>query len=109
MNWFSRMRGPTEPAAAPLPGNALVIDVRSPGEYASGHVQGAINLPLNRLEQDIGRMAPDKSVPVMVYCLSGGRSGGACQLMQQLGYRQVVNGGSVGAVALKLNRPIERA
>ena len=103
------MRGPAEPARAPLPDNALVIDVRSPGEYASGHVQGAINLPLNRLEQEIGRVAPDKSVPVMMYCLSGGRSGGACQLMQQLGYRQVINGGSVGAVALKLNRPIERA
>ena len=109
MNWFSKTRGTSEPAGAPLSINALVIDVRSPGEYASGHVQGAINLPLNRLEQEIGRMAPDKSVPVMVYCLSGGRSGGACQLMQQLGYRQVVNGGSVGAVALKLNRPIERA
>lgn len=109
MNWFSKMRGPAEPVAAPSPSNALVIDVRSPGEYASGHVQGAINLPLNRFAQEIGRVAPDKSVPVMMYCLSGGRSGGACQLMQQLGYRQVVNGGSVGAAALKLNRPIERA
>ena len=52
MNWFSRMRSPAEPASAPLPGNALVIDVRSPGEYASGHVQGAINLPLDRFEQE---------------------------------------------------------
>ena len=109
MNWLSKIRGTAEPAGAPLPGNALVIDVRSSGEYASSHVQGAINLPLDRLEQEIGRVAPDKSVPVLMYCLSGGRSGGACQLMQQLGYRQVVNGGSVGAVALKLNRPIERA
>ena len=109
MNWFSNMRSTAEPADAPLPGNALLIDVRSPGEYASGHVQGAINLPLSRFEQEIGHLAPDKSVPVMMYCLSGGRSGGACRLMQQLGYRQVVNGGSVGAVALKLNRPIERA
>ena len=103
------MRSPAEPASAPLPRNAMVIDVRSPGEYASGHVQGAINLPLNRFEQEIGHVAPDKSEPVLIYCLSGGRSGGACRLMQQLGYLQVVNGGSVGAVALKLNRPIERA
>ena len=109
MNWFSKMLSPAEPASTPLPGNALVIDVRSPGEYASGHVQGAINLPLSRFEQEIGHVAPDKSVPVMIYCLSGGRSGGACRLMQQLGYRQVINGGSVGAVALQLNRPIERA
>ena len=103
------MRSAAEPAGAPLPGNALVIDVRSLGEYASGHVQGAINLPLDRFAQDIGRVAPDKGVPVMMYCLSGGRSGGACRLMQQLGYWQVINGGSIGAVALKLNRPIERA
>ncbi len=109
MNWFSKIRGPAEPAGTPWPDKALLIDVRSPGEYASGHVQGAINLPLNRLEQEIGRVVPDKSVPVMMYCLSGGRSGGACELMQQLGYQQVLNGGSVGAVALKLNRPIERA
>lgn len=92
-----------------MPDNALVIDVRSPGEYASGHVQGAINLPLDRFAQEIGHVAPDKSMPVMMYCLSGIRSGGACRLMQQLGYQQVVNGGSVGAVALKLNRSIERA
>ena len=109
MNWFSQTRGAAEPAGAPLAGNALVIDVRSPGEYASGHVQGAINLPLDRFAQEIGRVAPDKNLPVMMYCLSGGRSGGACQLMQQLGYRQVINGGSVGAAALKLNRPIEQA
>ena len=109
MNLFSRMRSPAEPAIASLPDNPLVIDVRSPGEYASGHVQGAVNLPLDRFEQEIGRVAPDKSVPVMMYCLSGGRSGGACRLMQQIGYQQVINGGSVGAVALQLNRPIERA
>ncbi|CAN5167762.1 rhodanese-like domain-containing protein [soil metagenome] len=109
MNWFSKMRSPAEPASAPLPDNALVIDVRSPGEYESGHVRGALNLPLDRFAQDIGRLAPDKSVPVMLYCLSGGRSGGACRLMQQLGYQQVINGGSAGAVALQLNRPIERA
>lgn len=108
MNWFSRMRAPAEPASAPLPDNALLIDVRSPGEYASGHVQGALNLPLERFAQEIGHVAPEKSVPVMLYCLSGGRSGGACRLMQQLGYKQVINGGSVGAVALKLNRAIER-
>jgi phage shock protein E len=109
MNWFSKMRGAAEPDSVPLPGNALVIDVRSPGEYASGHLQGAVNLPLDRFAQEIGRVAPDKSVPVMMYCLSGARSGGACRLMQQLGYRQVINGGSVSVAALKLNRPIERA
>ena len=108
MSWFSKILGAAEVPRTPLPANALVIDVRSPGEYASGHVQGALNLPLERVAQDIGRVAPDKSLPVLMYCLSGGRSGSACRVLQQLGYQQVINGGAVGTVALQLQRPIER-
>ncbi len=108
MSWFSKILGAAEVPRTPLPANALVIDVRSPGEYASGHVQGALNLPLERVAQDIERLAPDKSLPVLMYCLSGGRSGSACRVLQQLGYQQVINGGAVGTVALQLQRPIER-
>jgi phage shock protein E len=108
MNWYSKIRGPAEPAGTPWPDKALLIDVRSPGEYASGHVQGALNLPLERFAQEIEQLAPDKHFPVIMYCLSGARSGGACRLLQQLGYTQVVNGGSAGAVALQLKLPIER-
>ncbi len=86
----------------------MVIDVRSPGEFASGHVRDAINLPLDRFAQDIERVAPDKQTPIVLCCASGARSGMACNFMQQMGYHQVINGGSAGAVSLQLNLPIDR-
>ena len=85
-----------------------IIDVRSPGEFASGHVQGAINLPLDRFAQEIERVAPDHNAAIVLCCASGGRSGMACAHMQQLGYRQVSNGGSAAAVASQLNLPIDQ-
>ena len=78
------------------------------GEYLAGHVQGAINLPLDQFAQRIAEVVPNKATPVLLYCLSGARSGAACSHMQQLGYTDVRNGGSAGAVALQLNRPIDR-
>ena len=52
---------------------ARLVDVRTPGEYAGGHIPGAVNVPL----QQIGAIAsevPDKSTPLFVYCMSGARS-----------------------------------
>lgn len=86
----------------------IVIDVRSEGEYASGYVQGSINLPLDRFTEGIAQVAPDKSAPLILYCVSGARSGAACAWLQKEGYTQVSNGGSTGAVAMALGRPIER-
>ena len=98
------MTANTDTPAADL----LLIDVRSPGEFAAGHVRGAINLPLDRFAQDIARVAPDKQAAIMLCCASGARSGMACGFLQQQGYTQVVNGGGAGAVAMQLNRPIDR-
>lgn len=88
--------------------NCLLLDVRSPGEFAAGHVAGAINLPLDRLTQEVSVHCPDKEQPMLVYCLSGARSGMAVQWLQQTGYAHAVNGGGVSAVALELGRPIQR-
>ena len=52
---------------------ARLVDVRTPGEYAGGHIPGAVNVPL----QQIGAIAsevPDKGTPLFVYCMSGARS-----------------------------------
>ena len=86
----------------------IVIDVRSEGEYASGYVQGSVNLPLDRFTEGIEQVAPDKTAPLILYCVSGARSGAACAWLQKEGYTQVRNGGSTGAVATALGRPIER-
>lgn len=82
--------------------------MRSPGEFASGHVDGALSLPLDHFVDGYAALAPDKSRQVVLYCQSGGRSGQAVQFLVQQGYSKVVNGISPGAVALKTNRPIRR-
>ena len=75
---------------------ALVIDVRSEGEFQGGHVPGAINVPLGLLGHEIGRRAPDKERPLLLHCLSGGRSGIAKAQLKRMGYRNVFNLGSYG-------------
>lgn len=85
----------------------LIIDVRSPGEFASGHVRGSLNVPLDRLADEIISHVPDKATPVILCCASGGRSGMACSFMQQMGYQQVSNGGSAGAVSMQCGLPID--
>lgn len=86
----------------------LIIDVRSPGEFASGHVRGSINLPLDRLAQNIEQVVPDKSAHVILCCASGGRSGMACNFMQQMGYQHVSNGGSAGSVSMQCGLQLDR-
>ncbi|PUE27567.1 sulfurtransferase [Limnohabitans sp. Jir72] len=86
----------------------LIIDVRSPGEFATGHVRGSVNIPLDRFAQVIAEAVPDKSAPVILCCASGGRSGMACNYMQRMGYQQVSNGGSAGAVSMQFGLPIDR-
>ncbi|WP_233251991.1 rhodanese-like domain-containing protein [Limnohabitans sp. Jir72] len=86
----------------------MIIDVRSPGEFATGHVRGSVNIPLDRFAQVIAEAVPDKSAPVILCCASGGRSGMACNYMQRMGYQQVSNGGSAGAVSMQFGLPIDR-
>ncbi len=88
--------------------NLLIIDVRSPGEFSTGHVRGSINIPLDRFAEAIPQHVPDKATAVILCCASGGRSGMACNFMQQLGYQQVSNGGSAGAVSMQFGLPIDR-
>lgn len=87
---------------------AVLVDVRSPSEYATGHVQGAVNLPLDRLTSDAPTLLPDKSAPLVLYCVSGARSEMAAQWLRQAGYTRVTNGLSAGSVALQSGRSIQR-
>lgn len=83
-------------ARALLQQGAVVIDVRSPGEFASGHLRGAVNIPAGELPDRIGHKVPDKSHPVLLHCLSGTRSGLAARALKSLGYSNVHNLGSLG-------------
>ncbi len=79
-----------------LKAGAKVIDVRSPGEFKQDHLPGAINIPLDDLREQIGRHAPDKNGPILLHCLSGGRSGIARSVLKGMGYTQCYNLGSFG-------------
>jgi rhodanese-related sulfurtransferase len=68
-------------------GEARLIDVREAGEYAEGHLPGAINIPLRTLAQNLDKIPVDK--PVLVYCKSGLRAGMATSTLHMLGYHNV--------------------
>lgn len=69
--------------------NAQLIDVRTPGEYAEGHLQNANNIDYRGSDFDEQVEKLDKSKPVFVYCLSGGRSGNATEKMKSMGFKEI--------------------
>ena len=71
---------------------ALILDVRSKGEYSGGHIKGSINIPLDQLKNNLGRL-PDKNKTIITCCASGMRSGMAKTLLTGNGYQSVYNGG----------------
>ncbi|HAP44182.1 MAG: hypothetical protein A2087_12730 [Spirochaetes bacterium GWD1_61_31] len=80
---------------AKLAAGALVIDVRTPGEFSGGHYKGARNIPLDSLNGQLAKLgATDK--PLIVYCASGARSAQAAQLLRRAGFVDVTNAGGLG-------------
>ncbi|ADT89335.1 rhodanese-like domain-containing protein [Vibrio furnissii] len=72
---------------------ALVVDVRTPDEFAEGHVENARNIPLSDVAT--GFAAIDKDQPIVVYCRSGNRSAMAMQALLEQGFTNVHNGGGL--------------
>ena len=70
--------------------DATLIDVRTPGEYAGGHLENALNIDWNG--SNFGKQVAelDKTKPVYVYCLSGGRSKGAANFLKKEGFTDIV-------------------
>jgi len=83
---------------------AVVIDVRNPGEFNSGHVPGAINIPLGEIRSEVPRRFPDKNRALLLHCLSGGRSGMARQQLRSLGYADAYNLGSYSRAEAIVNK-----
>ena len=81
-----------------------MLDVRTPAEYTQGHLSNARNIDWNggEFEKSIAKL--DKSKPVFVYCLSGGRSAAAASKMRSIGFREVyeLSGGFAKWKAAKL-------
>lgn len=80
----------------------VVIDVRTPEEFASGHIEGALNIDHQVIAQRIGMSGVSKDDDVILYCRSGRRSGLALEALKGLGYKQVKNYGSMDEARQKL-------
>ena len=76
--------------------NAVLLDVRTREEYATGHVEGSRNLPLDEIDR-VDSVVKDKSTPLYVHCLSGGRSARAAAYLKGKGYREVYDIGGIGS------------
>jgi phage shock protein E len=71
---------------------AVILDVRTKGEYQSGHLKKSINIPLDKLPQNIKKLNINK--PIITCCASGSRSASARRILKSNGFEQVYNGGS---------------
>ena len=67
---------------------ARLVDVRTPGEFAAGHIAGAINIPVQQLDARMSELQP-KETAVVVYCRSGNRSGNAARVLKSAGFTAV--------------------
>ena len=88
---------------------AVVIDVCEPAEFAVGHVGGAKNIPLNDLEGKLASTVKNKSLPLILVCQTGARSGRAVAIAKKLGYEQAQSLGGGMASWRAANLPVEKA
>lgn len=82
---------------------AIIVDVRSAGEYKHGHIEGSLNIPLGELMGSLEMLK--KRQPVILCCASGMRSSEAASQLKSKGLTHVYNGGSWQKVNIQLNRP----
>ena len=73
----------------------VIIDVRTPQEFAAGHVEGAINIEHGNIAQQIAKAGVTKDDKVMLYCQSGRRSGIALDTLKGLGFSKAENVGGI--------------
>jgi phage shock protein E len=71
---------------------AFLVDVREPGEFAVGSAKGAINIPLGSVISQLSKFKDKENI--VVFCRSGNRSGQAKTILEQNGFKNVVNGGT---------------
>ena len=88
---------------------AVVVDVCEASEFATGHVTGAKNIPLDELEARLPGMVKNKALPVILVCASGARSGRAVAIAKKLGYEQAQALGGGLKAWKEANLPVERA
>lgn len=84
-----------------LDNGAVIVDVRSKGEYQGGHIKGSLNIPLDNLQNHLTKLKKDK--PIITCCASGMRSASAKSVLRSHGFTEVYNGGGWMSLKNKLN------
>jgi rhodanese-related sulfurtransferase len=94
MNIFKQLfgGGATVDLKSVIAKGAFLVDVRTAGEFAEGHVKGSVNIPLDRVPTQLAKFKNKKNI--IVFCRSGGRSSQAKSILEQNGFTNVVNGGT---------------
>lgn len=93
--------GPSVDFASLVQNGAVIVDVRTPGEYASGHIRESVNIPLDRLQNNLSKLSKQK--PIITCCASGMRSASAKSMLQAAGYTAVYNGGGWSGLQRQLH------
>jgi len=92
MNLFKLIFGEKVNLQEVISGGATIIDVRTKAEFQSGHLKNSINIPVDKLSQNIQKL--NKNMPVVTCCASGARSASARKILKSNGFEQVYNGGA---------------
>ncbi len=92
---FTAVRISGSDAHSLVANGAMLVDVRSAGEFSGGHIDGALNIPIQELSGRMGELG-DKSGKIVVYCQSGARSAMAKRLLESNGFTEVHDMGGIG-------------
>ena len=87
---------------------AFILDVRSPGEFAGGHVEGAFNLEVSQLDR-METILPDKERQIIVHCAAGVRSAKAKSALESMGYKKILDAQTPQAVAKAMGKPLVKS
>lgn len=92
--------GPSVDYAQLVKQGAIILDVRSKGEYAGGHIKGSINISVDTLSSNLSKLKKDK--PIIICCASGVRSASAKNILESNDFTEVHNGGGWSSLKNKI-------
>jgi len=92
MNFLKQFFGKKVNLQEVISNGAVILDVRTKGEYQSGHIRNSINIPVANLSQNLKKL--NKNKPIITCCASGSRSASAMSVLKSNGFEEVYNGGS---------------
>ena len=93
--------GPKVDYAELVKQGAIILDVRSPGEYSGGHIKGSINISVDSLRANLSKLK-NKNTPIITCCASGMRSASAKSILKSNGFVEVYNGGGWSSLQSKI-------